>query len=486
MKRSIVILVGVAIGIVGATSIELPICTAPGDQFYPDVCWDGEAFWVVWQDNSLGTIRGIRVNDKGEFLTDEVELLPKANDGSGVRYPCVASGGGRIGAECRVRIGYTEFGDEAWGVGHNEFDFDGNPLHQPVLFPNWDYDYSTPCLLFGKSHFFSIHMRYFLTPIDQHGSSSAFGFDSTMHYTHVWQSSEPELEFFPPVACWDGNRFVIIYHSLWKNAYLGTFLDDTLVSQGIGEDFTIGRLELTISSFGNPKFQSLTSSKSRYLLISEGKENDFIWFDILDSTCTPIKDSATIVDLGDDIKLYYPDAVFNGEHFQCVWENRSEEAIDLYSIKVDTLGEIVDSGYLVYGSDTAWQPAAARGAHKCLIVWSDNRDGDFNVYGTFQDAVGVEEQNPLLTVPPTIIAQPSVFTTSTTLYLPDLNIDKDLTLKIYDNTGSLVRRLVLPKGEKSVVWDGCDATGARCPRGVYFISMHSAEFTANERVVLIK
>jgi len=478
MKRSIVILVGVAIGIVGATSIELPICTAPGDQFYPDVCWDGEAFWVVWQDEELGTIRGIRVNDKGEFLTDEVELLPKANDGSGVRHPCVAAGGGRIGAECRVKIGYTEFGEEAWGVGHNEFDLRGTPLHQPHLLPAWDYDdtwVSTPSLVFGKMHFFSIHMRSFQTPIDFHGSTMAWGLDSALSFVEMlWKASNPEVEYEPPVACWDGSRFVVVYRSLYGYENKGAFLVDSLISQGIGESFTIGRSEFIPNlEHTSPKYQSLVSINPRYFLISEARVDwtyGFMGFDILDSTCTPIKDSATFIDFNPDIQCCYPDAASNGKDFVAVWENRFQDStVHLYAIKVDTLRNTLKSGYVVWEGPVNQQPALAYGGGKYLLVWSDNRGGDFNVYGTFQDAVGVEEQNPLLTVLPTIIAQPSVFTTSTTLYLPDLNMDKDLTLKIYDNTGSLVKRLVLPKGERSVVWDGNDEKGKALHSGVYFV-----------------
>jgi len=499
MKRSIVILVGVAIGIVGATSIELPICTAPGDQLYPDVCWDGEAFWVVWQDEKLGTIRGVRVSEDGELLTDEVELLESGSALGPVHTPSIAAGLGRFAVEARVMVGYNEFFPELelWGVIHREFAVDGEPLTSGSVWIPGSTDLaqelelgvgaSAPQVLFGRNHFFSLYKASYFNGTDGHAWSLFVGFDDYgMTLQDVW-SSGGSFEFQPSIGCWDGEQFLII--TSWRDS--AVFLEDSLLIQGIGWDFQLGR-EIYKPIGGSAKYQVLISDGRHFFMASEiwqmgvGAIKYKIGFDILDSTGMPIKDSATIVDLGDDIKLYYPDAVFNGEHFQCVWENRSEEAIDLYSIKVDTLGEIVDSGYLVYGSDTAWHPAAARGAHECLIVWSDNRDGDFNVYGTFQDAVGVEEQNPLLTVPPTIIAQPSVFTTSTTLYLPDLNIDKDLTLKIYDNTGSLVRRLILPRGEKSVVWDGCDATGARCPRGVYFIRMHSAEFTANERVVLIK
>ena len=62
-------------------------------------------------------------------------------------------------------------------------------------------------------------------------------------------------------------------------------------------------------------------------------------------------------------------------------------------------------------------------------------------------------------------------------------------LKIFDATGREVK--TLSSGEKipghyEVTWNGKDAKGASCPSGVYFIRMHSNEFNANQRVILLK
>jgi len=499
MKLNVVFLLFGLVSSATAVSFEIPITNAPGDQLYPDVCWDGEAFWVVWQDEELGTIRGIRVNEGGEFLTGEVELMPKSNDGTPVRYPCVAAGGGRIGAECRVKIGYTEFGKEAWGVGHNEFDFDGNPLHKPTLFPNNDNECttsSTPCLLYGKNHFYSIHNRSFETPGDFHGSSGAFGFDSTMEYTQIWQSSEPELEFFPPVACWDGERLVIIYHSLWKRAFLGAFLDDMLEPQGFGEDFTIGRLVLTITTSGDPKFQSLTLSKSRYLLVSEARDNHndiagLIWFDVLDSTCMPIKDSATLLDFNPSIKCRYPDAISDGNDFIAVWENRFEDkTVHLYGIEVDTFGNTLKSGYVVWKGPSNQQPALAYGGGKYLLTWSDNRDGDFDIRGMIFDTLevfeGVKEMpEPLEEC--VLKASRNPFRDKVDIYLSQKGGgDDNMTVLIFDMLGRKVNTLKLSPGEERISWEGRDTEGRLLPTGIYFATLNSGNGPVSQTARIVK
>lgn len=64
-----------------------------------------------------------------------------------------------------------------------------------------------------------------------------------------------------------------------------------------------------------------------------------------------------------------------------------------------------------------------------------------------------------------------------------------IELSIFDVSGRQVK--VLASGEQSpghyeVTWNGKDAKGASCPSGVYFIKLHSNEFNANERLVLLR
>jgi hypothetical protein len=62
-------------------------------------------------------------------------------------------------------------------------------------------------------------------------------------------------------------------------------------------------------------------------------------------------------------------------------------------------------------------------------------------------------------------------------------------LSIFDATGREIKTLV--SGEQSpgryqITWDGCDAAGAQCPAGTYFVQMNSAGFKASERIVLVR
>ncbi|NLI99290.1 hypothetical protein GX441_11615, partial [bacterium] len=400
--------------ILSMVSLEFPITTAPGDQRYPDVCWDGEAFWVVWQDEDQGTIRGIRVDDKGEFLTNEVELFKKYSLPGPLQYPAVAAGPNRIAVEAKAMIGWNEFGSELFAVTHDEYSFEGSSLSPTHwLLPKSDLDVSPPssiCLFYGKTHFFSFHKQSFQTGGDYHDASVCWGIGSKLpdSLTEVWRSSEPGLgfEILPPVACWNGEKFLVLYRDLLKNPptnYYGAFLNDTLVLRiKTGGDFGLERSQYRTTPGSWPKNQALATTGSRYLLISEAKVNDkygLVGYDILSDSGKPIKDSATLINFNPDIQCCYPEAISNGKDFIAVWENRFQDStVHLYAIEVDTLGSILKSGYVVWKGPRNQQPALAYGAGKHLLAWSDNRDGDFNIRGMILDTLevfeGVSESSP--------------------------------------------------------------------------------------------
>ena len=503
MGRSLLAVITVVGGILGATSVEFPISTSPGDQLYPDVCWDGEAFWVVWQDEELGTIRGVRVSEGGEFLTDEVEFLNSDTFPGPMCHPAVAAGPDRIFVEARVMLFYNEFGSKTWGIMHNEFSFGGTPiLPYPWVLPRGSgYDKetihaSTPCILFGEKYFFSFHRYSKETPIDFHASSVVWGFDFKEGKAYpMWESSEVQLEFFPPVACWDGERFVVLYWGIdMREVIKGAFFSDSIYYKETGGDFSLGLIEyVPLDLLETIKYQALTAGGSGYFFISEigGYDPDLahqMTFHILDST-TMLVDSEGVVKFPSNITCYYPDAVFNGENFIALWENRFEDnTVHLYAIEVDTSGNVLDSGYLTFNNPVEQHPTLAFNGQKYLLAWTDNREGEFNIYGIISDTLdlkeGIEEQNPTAPNLSPLIAQPNVFSTTTTLYLSDYTMDEDVTIRIYDNTGTLVRWLVLPKGERAVVWNGNDERGRALSAGVYFVKPEGVKARAAKMVIV--
>lgn len=469
------------LSIVFAKTTEFSICTAPYDQLYPDVCWDGEAFWVVWQDEDQGTIRGIRVNDKGESLTNEVELLNKGTYSGPVRYPCLTAGPDRIAVEARKNVGKDEFGNDVWGVVHREFSRPGDSLYTTVGITGSleCLAVSAPIVLFGKEHFFSIFKASHETPEDFHAWSMCVGLDSAGAFQQgIWLSSDVHGEFEPSVACWDGQRYLVIT-PIWDS---GVFLEDSLTKQGIGWSFQLERK--FYSTLGYPtKFQTLVSNGRGFFYASEIWSHGIrppleykIAYDILDTTGMPVKDSATIVNLGDEIELCYPDAAYGKETFVCCWENRFQDStVHLYAIEVDTLGDVLKSGYIVQKSPVDKQPAIAFGGDKYLLAWADNHEGNFNIYGKVFDTLEVFEdikENPEPFEECVLKASPNPFRDKVELFFSRRGGENQaVTVFIYDALGRRLNSLELKPGEERIFWEGTDARGRVLPAGVYFAAL---------------
>ncbi len=78
-------------------------------------------------------------------------------------------------------------------------------------------------------------------------------------------------------------------------------------------------------------------------------------------------------------------------------------------------------------------------------------------------------------------------TTSITYDVPSGGAN--VTIRIYDASGRLVRTLVdgpSPAGTHSVSWDGRNSAGGAVSSGVYFYRMTAGSFTASRRMVLLK
>jgi hypothetical protein len=72
--------------------------------------------------------------------------------------------------------------------------------------------------------------------------------------------------------------------------------------------------------------------------------------------------------------------------------------------------------------------------------------------------------------------------------------DADVTIRIYNITGQLVKRFELGhkesgfylSKEKTAYWDGRNEAGEKVASGVYFYTIHAGNFTATKRMILVK
>ncbi|MEZ4652589.1 MAG: FlgD immunoglobulin-like domain containing protein [Candidatus Eisenbacteria bacterium] len=89
----------------------------------------------------------------------------------------------------------------------------------------------------------------------------------------------------------------------------------------------------------------------------------------------------------------------------------------------------------------------------------------------------------------TLVASPNPFSSETELRAYLLGDPSDVTARIFDVRGRLVRswrELTVPPGEFALEWDGTDSRGVRLPSGSYFLDLRSGDAQLTRRVMILK
>jgi flagellar hook assembly protein FlgD len=84
---------------------------------------------------------------------------------------------------------------------------------------------------------------------------------------------------------------------------------------------------------------------------------------------------------------------------------------------------------------------------------------------------------------------PNPFNPTTTIHYQLPTDQQEVSLRIYDIAGQVVRELVKgpqATGTYSVVWDGRNARGATAGNGVYFYQLRSGTFNTVHKMLLLK
>ncbi|MCK4306804.1 T9SS type A sorting domain-containing protein [candidate division WOR-3 bacterium] len=486
----------------GASYEEFPISIATGDQLNPDVVWDGTNFWVVWTDEdtlmlALSEICKARVAPNGQVETHTL-------CGYGI-LPFIATGDTEFcvawnkpwrhwdpddASDIEFKVYNTNTGYFIWGEEIEGYSYFDRELFYYIGIP-----------VFGENHFFLFAEYGFCVGFCCHACCGIFGLekDSVVDIANV-----PTFQSGAITGIWDGEKFLAVWTGnpcdTFVDGVAGNFIEDSLAWQEIDtlafkirgdKEFPPGMFSDIIRGCYSPRSKELAWSGSRYLLISETGEwrDSKIWFDVLSDSGTPINSFPTIIDNGDSVRQIYPTCVCKDGKFFAVWQASKSGWDRLYGIEIDTLGEIGSSSYLP-GVSNKIQPSITSGGDKLLLVWADDRNGDFDIYGMFMDSiVGVEEKGKLRVESLELRVYPNPFTRRTEIrcQIPDARCQ--VSLKIYDLAGRLVKSFPINNlrvTSNEIIWDSKNDKGNRVSPGVYFCILSNEKHRKTTKLILMR
>ncbi|MBI4722148.1 MAG: hypothetical protein HY769_04000 [Candidatus Stahlbacteria bacterium] len=396
---------------------EFPISIATGDQINPDVAWDGTNFWVVWAGS--GGVHGAKVTPQGQV--DTVILF----DYNGL-MPAIAFGDSEgcvsfitPGIEYYYDIKFCTFGSRGQIITSGTIP--SYPSYQESY--GWLFGSNkTPISAFGRNNFFLFTRGWWDYPTEGWAGCRVFGVDddTAINITppyQWWYGHALNL-----TGIWNSNKFLAVWTQNPCDTFVfgvvGAFVDDSLIEQGLDTlEFKIRGDEEFPSGIFHPwetrRGTELAYSGSRYLLISEtGKEyhtTSKIWFDVLSDSGLPIDSLPTIIDNGDSVNQTYPTCTYKDNKFYAVWQYSKANWTYLYGIEVDTLGQIGFSSKLP-GFSNKIQPSITTGGDKLFLVWADDRNGNFDIYGMLMDSLSIEEsEDTAYRVPTFLRCEPNPF-----------------------------------------------------------------------------
>ncbi len=294
-----------------------------------------------------------------------------------------------------------------------------------------------------------------------------------------------------PQVAFDGTNYLLV----WEDARAGYHIYGARVTRaGVVLDTT----GIRISIANNPQF---------YPQVVFGDNKYFVIWDVINAsewdlygarltTEGLVLDTAGIPISTANTRRVFKDAAFDGAYYVVVWESSLYGSADIYGVRVNPLTGQIDS-FVV--SNQMWNQggqAIAHGPGNQVFVtysgWIDVYQSKsyytYRIWGKFAPAPGVEETKISADIKsPTIMNSPNPFKNST-LIRYSVRKSGDISLKIFDITGKLVRNLINDKKEPgihSITWDGSDDLNKKLPAGVYFYQLKTSSSNSETKELII-
>ncbi len=439
---------------------EFPIATGAGDQLYPDVCWDGSKFWVVWAENQgdSGKVFAAKVDEAGSV--DEPFLV--CSPGKGISDPSLAC------SPDTLLLTYTRQVPDSISV--NE-------------------DYLCYALLNSSGEPYQgsdgIIYNFAAGPIIPIRCKEHFA----LLYTYGYPA-EIEYPTWGKVSLLDGNtpkeildvpqyagQFCFIDNGIWNGERLFCatshgciWLDDTLEQDPHQEGYFFPR---STDLYG--QHAALASANAGIGMIYHGFNNP--WFDLLDSQGNLVNTEPLYLDSNE--AYYNLSLAYGNGHFTAVYDGRYPKLYTIRGIEIDTSISLVHEGFLFGGPSEERYPDICFGKEHFLLVWCDNRSGNWDIYGRILDSLsysGIEEPpssppsspSPLPKDVRTIEVDKTCFTDRLGIRLLNGSGEEGI-VTIRDAVGRMVKTLETQDSE--AVWEGRGQDGTALNKGVYFVSL---------------
>ncbi len=472
----------------------LIISSAANFHFNPKCSYDGNNYIIIWEDwrkenGNFSEIYGIRLDPYGNILHPLSFPISETGNWSKV-FPSIAT------SEINHLVVWSDARNGSWDIYGVRIDFSGNRLDSfdiPIS-KNWSIEYY-PSVAYGGN--------YFVVWEDtREGNLNSIYGARINKFGHILDTAGIKVsintntfKIFPCIS-YGNEKFLLAWTDIiedYPNHYMYSILGTRLTQNGeIIDSNGIVIAEAGMDSFwfeDQFAFPSVASNGENYLITYNRFEyignywTGFdIFFTIIDTSGNVLLKEIPVIAY-DEYDQMYPVAVFDGENYLIVWQDERNGSFDIYGVHVTPNGEILEPGGFPIACSQFLRatPSLTKGpVNQILISYQGFIREGFNSYRTMcyiYNSVPIYEFSFKSLSKPCLFALPNPFKDSTIiLFYNDFDEKKDLILSIFDLNGRIIKEFYLDKiykGINKIVWNGRNKNGYSVPAGQYFCFLNT-------------
>jgi hypothetical protein len=359
---------GSVLDIVGIT-----ISAAAGSQSTPAVAFDGTNYLVVWADGRSSTIDiyGARVTTEGVVL--DSTGIPISTAANNQTEPAVAfDGTNYLVVWTDARSGSADVYGARVSPEGIVLDSTGIPVSIAANYQGY------PAVAFGESNYLvAWHDNRRGTWSDVYGARVTPA-GVVLDASGISISAAANTQAQPAVA-FDGTNFMVVWHDD-RRGYLDIY--GARVSQG---GTVLDGQGIQICAATRPQsFPALAFDSTNYLVVwSDERLGNY------DIYCTRVTPAGAVIDTsGIPITTVanmqrLPAVAFDGTNYLTVWNDGRSGSDDIFGARVTTEGAVIDSAGLCIttAANNQTEPAVAFDGTNYLVVWTDDRNGNYDICG---------------------------------------------------------------------------------------------------------
>ena len=241
------------------------------------------------------------------------------------------------------------------------------------------------------------------------------------------QSTCSELR---PDIAFDGERCLVVWYNYNEPfGVYGRFLDQ----DGLPED-TVLTIAQTLASYNvDPK---IVFAGDRYLVVWADKRDGYSDLDVIVrfvSTQGDLIGAPLVIATGASNQIQ-PAVAYDGDLLLITW---CEDPIAIFGQHLHPDGTLLGSNFSISDDLSYYRvnPAVQSSTQNFLVIWSETRDGDSDIFGNIDVATPVGETN-----------KPSALRRSATIFSGQFELPFEAGYRVYDISGREVTDLPVPRG----------------------------------------